>query len=119
MPLSLKLRANVCRNVCKLGIALLEESVDVPWDELSDVQRFWKTVVRLLVPLDVADALLELELNACAKLENVDAIFLYCCTCCDPSDCCGSDASGVSPLTRALLELIAALVAAVDAAVPA
>lgn len=71
------------------------------------------------MPLDVADALLELELNACAKLENVDAIFLYCCTCCDPSDCCGSDASGVSPLTRALLELIAALVAAVDAAVPA
>jgi hypothetical protein len=64
MPLSLKLRANVCRNVCKLGIALPEESPDVPCDELSDVQRFWKTVVRLLAPFEVGDGLLELELNA-------------------------------------------------------
>ena len=64
MPLSLKLRASVCRNEGKLGTLLLEESTDIPDDALSDVQRFWKTVVKLLAPLEVDDVLLELELNA-------------------------------------------------------
>lgn len=46
------------------GMALSEESTDVPDDELSDVQRFWKTVDKLLAPLEVDGVLLELEFNA-------------------------------------------------------
>jgi hypothetical protein len=62
-PLSLKLCASVCRNNGRLGIVLLEESVDVSDDEPSDDQRFWKTVVKLPVPLEVGDALFELAFN--------------------------------------------------------
>jgi hypothetical protein len=64
MPLSPKLRANVCKNDGKLGRVLLEESVEVADDELSDVQRFWKTVVKPLAPLELGGVLLEKELNA-------------------------------------------------------
>lgn len=64
IPLSLRFCATVCRNDCKLGMVLLEESLDVADDAPNDVQRFWKTVVRLLEPLDVDDTLLELEANA-------------------------------------------------------
>ena len=62
-PLSLKLRASVCRNKGKLGIALPVESAGVSDDEPSDDQRFSKTVVKLPVPLAVGDALLELEFS--------------------------------------------------------
>ena len=76
--------ASVCKNDCKLGIVALEESIDVPDDAPSDVQRFWKTVVKLPELLEVDDVLFELEPNACARLENVEAMFLYCCACCNP-----------------------------------
>lgn len=64
MPLSLKLRASVCTNDCKLGTVLLVASTDVPDDALSDDQRSWKTVAKPLAPLEAADVLLELELTA-------------------------------------------------------
>ncbi|GLQ50591.1 hypothetical protein GCM10010872_20400 [Dyella flava] len=76
-------------------MVLLEASLDVPDDEPSEVQRLWKTLVKLLELLEADGALLELEPNACARLENVDAMFLYCCTCCDALGCCGRVASGV------------------------
>jgi hypothetical protein len=103
-PLSLKLRASVCRNNGKLGMPLSEDSVDVSDDEFSDVQRFWKTVVKLPEPLALDDMLPELEFNACARLEKVDALFLYCCTCCAALGCCGKDGSGALPVAVASSE---------------
>jgi len=96
-------------------MALLEASLDVPDDAPSDVHRFWKTLVKLLEPLEAGDALLELEPNAWARLENVDAMFLYCCTCCDALGCCGSGASCVLFFAAASFVPFAA-VAAVTAA---
>jgi hypothetical protein len=68
-------------------MVLLEVAADgVSDDEPMVAQRFWKAVVKPLAPLAVIDVLLELELNACARLEEVDAMFWYCCTC---FDACG------------------------------
>ena len=58
--------ASVCRNDGKLGRVPVEASVDVPSDAPRDVQRFWKTVVKPLEPLEfeVTDVLPEPVLNA-------------------------------------------------------
>lgn len=76
-------------------MVLAEASAAVADDEPSDVQRFWKSVVKLPAPLAVDGMLLELAFNASVSLEDIDATFLYCCTCCDPFSGCGSGVRGV------------------------
>jgi hypothetical protein len=105
-PLSLKLRANVCKNDGKFGMVLPEESADAADDELTDAQRFWNTVVKPLALDGPADVLLDAALKAWARLENVDATSLYCCTCCDPFIGCSADADDRLFVVAASPELV-------------
>jgi hypothetical protein len=83
-------------------MVLLEESADVPEDEPSEFHRLSYTAVKPLLPVEVGELPPKLELNAWVRFENVDATFLYCCTCCDAFDDCCKGASG-APLVAALL----------------
>jgi hypothetical protein len=85
-------------------VLLEEASADVPDDEPTDAHRLWKVVVNPLAPLVAGDVLLKLELNACARLEDVDAMVLYCCSCFDTGVCGDSDVTALLLVAATLFE---------------
>lgn len=120
-PLCARLPANVCRNECKLGAALSEASVDALDDVLSDVQRFWNAVPAVLAPFETDDVLFELKFDVCAKLKMADAMLLdamplYCSTCCAPLNCGGVTTGAALAAAAASFDALAADVALVAAA---